>query len=188
MSKQTIPFQVDDISALAKSLKMAAGQANIAPSHVEWLNILARAAGYKNFQHFRANHAAEQRLATPSRPPETIDHHLIEQTLRHISPEATLLRWPSRKTQRDLCLWWLWSLFPAHASLTEGEVNTLLKSKNGFEDHAILRRALVDLQYLTRTANGAEYRRKEMPPPATARTFIQLMKARQEQTGTPSRT
>ena len=129
MSKQTIPFQVDDISALAKSLKMAAGQANIAPSHVEWLNVLARAAGYKNFQHFRANHAAEQRLAKPSGPIEAIDHHLIEQTLRHISSEATLLRWPSRKAQKDLCLWWLWSLFPAHASLTEGEVNTLVEEQ-----------------------------------------------------------
>ena len=186
MSKHPLPFQVEDISALAKSLKKAAGQAELPPGHVEWLNILSRAAGYKNFQHFKASHAAEQRLATPAKETGAIDHSLIEQTLRHVGPHETLLRWPSRNAQRTLCLWWLWSLFPARASLAESEVNELLKSRNSFDDHAILRRALVDMQYVTRTANGSEYRRKEMQPPATARAFIHLMKARQQQTGSLS--
>ncbi|WP_321340123.1 DUF2087 domain-containing protein [uncultured Cohaesibacter sp.] len=179
MSKHPLPFQVEDISALAKSLKKAAGQAGLPPGHVEWLNILSRTAGYKNFQHFKASHAAEQRLATPAKETGAIDHSLIEQTLRHIGPHDTLLRWPSRNAQRTL---WLWSLFSARASLAESEVNELLKSRNSFDDHAILRRALIDMQYVTRTANGSEYRRKEMQPPATARAFIHLMKARQQQT------
>lgn len=181
MTKSSLSFQVEDISQLAKSLKKSAGQGDMSPSHVEWLNILARAAGFRNYQHFKANHDAEKRLAA-TQTIEPIDHVLIEHTLRHIDEEARLVRWPSRPTQRNLCLWWLWSLFPANAALTEKEVNALLKARNSFEDHALLRRALVDGGFVARTPDGTAYRRKEMPPTATARTFLALMKLKRTQT------
>ncbi|WP_319414472.1 DUF2087 domain-containing protein [uncultured Cohaesibacter sp.] len=181
MSRTTLPFEVGDISALAKSLKKASEKSELPPSHVEWLNILARAAGYKNFQHYKADHNAEQRLKAQPQPAEQADHALIEKALRHIGDDIKLLRWPGRASHRSLVLWWIWSLFPAHISLTEKQVNTLLKARNSFGDHAILRRALVDEQFVTRTPDGSRYQRKEMPPEATARRFIQIIRMREKE-------
>nr|WP_321456981.1 DUF2087 domain-containing protein [uncultured Cohaesibacter sp.] len=178
MSKSTLRFQVEDISALAKVLKKATEQKDVSPSHVEWLNILAHAAGYKNFQHFKASSKAEQRLAAPKLLLQTVDHLLIEKTLRHFDSRSRLVRWPSHFSQRELCLWWLWSCFPAKEPLAESEVKTLLMHLISFEDHAILRRTLVDLDFVTRNTDGSAYKRNEMPPTATAKTFISLVKLR----------
>ncbi|WP_316862557.1 DUF2087 domain-containing protein [uncultured Cohaesibacter sp.] len=180
MSRKQLPYQAKDISALARSLSKAVEAPEKTPSHVEWLNILCRSAGYKNYQHFKADHEAQQRLITPAPQAETVDHLLIERTLRHFDGSTSLKRWPAKASQRTLCLWWLWSLFPSRAELPEQEVNRLLKSHIAFEDHAILRRALVDHQLVSRTADGSAYRRAETPPSATAATFIHFLKKAQQ--------
>ena len=50
MTKEVFPFGVPDISALAKHIKKEIDD-NQTPSHLEVLNILARGAGFKNFQY-----------------------------------------------------------------------------------------------------------------------------------------
>ena len=52
MSRLSLPFHAQDISALAKSLKGQIAATDRDPGHVELLNMLARSSGYRNFQHF----------------------------------------------------------------------------------------------------------------------------------------
>ena len=98
MSRESFPFSVDDISALAKALRGNLADAQATPGHVEMLNILARAAGCRNFQHFRANAQAKARLdapVTPATPPEVVDYARLRRLLRHFDAAGRLVRWPS---------------------------------------------------------------------------------------------
>ena len=70
MSRPAFPFAAGDISAVARSLKDQIAQGgHTPPGHVELLNMLARAAGYRNFQHFRAQAVARGVLDAPAEPP-----------------------------------------------------------------------------------------------------------------------
>jgi hypothetical protein len=55
MSRTLLPFNSDDISSLARSLKAQLANCESQPSHLELLNMLVRANGYRNFQHYRAH-------------------------------------------------------------------------------------------------------------------------------------
>lgn len=55
-NKQIIPFKVDDISALAKSLVKQVSDSNDELGHSRMLNYLSKAAGYGNWHHLLADH------------------------------------------------------------------------------------------------------------------------------------
>ncbi|MDG1769893.1 MAG: DUF2087 domain-containing protein [Yoonia sp.] len=61
---------------------------------------------------------------------------------------------------------------PAKTDLTENEVNAVLIAGNGLGDHVPLRRSMIDHQQLTRTIDGASYRRVERPPTPSAQALI----------------
>lgn len=54
MTRTPLPYSAGDISALARSLRTQLAARQGMPGHVELLNMLAKAAGHRNFQHFRA--------------------------------------------------------------------------------------------------------------------------------------
>ncbi len=171
MSKLIIPFATPDISALAKSLRAQLAELGHTPSHVEMLNLLAKAGGHTNFQHMRADAAAAGRLsASPAAPP--VDHTRLEKLLRHFDAEGRMLRWPGKTSHQDLCLWVIWSRIPADTRMSELEVNEIIKDAHHFGDHAILRRSLVDMKMLARTPDGRLYRRIEKPPTPDAEALI----------------
>ena len=66
MTKTTIPYATDDVSALARHLSKALAARTEPPGHVEMLNILAQATGARNFQHFRAQAVSASRLNEPA--------------------------------------------------------------------------------------------------------------------------
>lgn len=177
MTRSALPFHTPDISALARSLHgQLAG--NPAPGHVEMLNMLARAGGYRNFQHFRAQSAARDRLdapAVPPHPPEPVDYVKVRRLLRFFDDAGRLIRWPPKRSYQELCLWVLWSKLPARRVFNELEVNGLLKPLHLFGDHALLRRWLCDYGMMTRTVDGGEYRRVEQKPPADAAALIRQL-------------
>lgn len=177
MSRVSIPLSTPDVSVFARSLARQLGDGADHPSHLEWLNMLARAAGFRNHQHLRAAHAARARLDVEA-PPEPIDFRLIERTLRYFDADGRLLRWPSKMQFRELCLWRLWSLLPPAAALAEKDVNALLNDAHRFGDPALLRRCLVDVGLATRHLDGSNYRRRERRPPAEARELIRRLKER----------
>lgn len=181
MSRTLLPFHSDDISALARSLKGQLANCKPQPSHLELLNMLARASGYRNFQHYRAQLAARDSLENrqPAPEPEPVDFVRIRRLLRSFDPEGKLARWPSKRTHQELCLWVIWSRLPARQVLSEKEINQLLNENHLFGDHTLLRRWLCDYGMMSRTTDGREYRRIEKRPPAEALELIrQILSAR----------
>ena len=171
MSKLHVPFATSDITALARSLREQLGRLDHAPSHVEMLNLLARANGHANFQHLRADAQAQARLSTVP-PEDRVDHARIEKVLRHFDDAGVMIRWPSKTNHQTLCLWVIWSRIPTDQRLSEREINQFIIDAHAFGDHALLRRSLVDAHMLTRTPDGRLYRRIEKKPDPDALALL----------------
>lgn len=83
----------------------------------------------------------------------------------YFNERGVLLLWPAkgRSEKRKIALDWLASHFEDGRSYREMEVNALLKELHAFNDHAFLRRELVDRGYLTRNNDGSDYRLNPLP-------------------------
>lgn len=175
MSRTAVPLHVDDLSPFAKALRQSLGQHDGTPTHVELLNLLAKAAGFANYQHLRADAEAADRLKAAVEPAARADLSQVEKAARYFDDEGVLMSWPSRYGHQMLCLWVFWSRIPRGGVFTEIEISELLKHWNGFGDHALIRRAMIDGKMLERNRNGREYRRVERaPPPELAPLLAQL--------------
>jgi hypothetical protein len=185
MSRALLPFHSEDISALARSLKNQLADCESHPSHLELLNMLVRANGYRNFQHYRAQLAAQGRIdiVAPPPPSEPADPVRIKRLLRMFDSEGRLVRWPSKRSHRELCLWVMWSKLPAQQVCTEKEINVQLNDNHLFGDHPLLRRWLCDYGMMIRTRDGREYRRVEKRPPAEALELIRQLKSSRSEVG-----
>lgn len=177
MSRSLLPYHATDISALARSLSGQFAACDHHPTHVELLNMLARAQGCRNFQHFRAQTEAQTELAQSNEAPpppsaSEIDFVRIKRLLRVFDAEGRLIRWPPKVSQQTLCLWALWSDIPARRAYTEAEINQHLQAAHLFGDPALLRRWLCDYGMMSRTRDGSDYRRIEQRPPAEALALI----------------
>lgn len=180
MSRPLFPFAVGDISTLARSLHAQWQPHEGTPGHVELLNMLARGAGFRNFQHFRASHEAEAWLDAPPPAPVAIDHARLEKIARYFDDQGLLKRWPSKASHREPCLWVMWSRLTPRRHLTEKEINAQLQDAHLFGDHALLRRELVDGGWLTRKPDGSDYRRIERAPPAEVRALFDRLRHKQK--------
>ena len=169
--RDPLPFAAPDISALAKTLSREIGALDAAPGHVQLLNMLARAAGHRNYQALKAQHDAGQRLATPAAA-EPVDNRMVERTARYFNADGKLVSWPSKVSQQRLCLWVMWSRLPAETPFNERQISERLKAEHLFGDPAILRRDMVGIDLLSRTDDGAVYLRKEQRPSPEALALI----------------
>jgi hypothetical protein len=178
MSRTVFPFAVGDISALARRLNTEIGAREAKPGHLELLNMLARGAGFRNFQHFRAAATAEDRLEQLPAMPEVVDHARVEQAARHFDADGRLVRWPAKVSHQALCLWVLWSRLAPRQVFTEAQINKLLQALHLFGDYAILRRELFGYGLVSRTKDGREYRRVERQPPREAVELLRRVRRR----------
>ena len=176
MSRNVLPLIAADLSQMARQMSRELAGCDGSPSHVQMLNMLARSAGFRNFQHLKAQWDAQERLAQPPLPVEPVDHRRVLRVSRHFDQDGKLLRWPKKAGERLLCLWMLWSEIPAGQNLSEAEINLCLTENHLFGDHALLRRCLCDLQMMERTPDGRIYRRVESRPPADARALIRHLR------------
>lgn len=194
MSRTPLPLHVEDISALARSLRGQLSACGSTPGHVELLNMLARSSGYRNFQHFRAQAEAKP---TPEIPgPQTsranadvadhepaaaptVDPAKVLRVSRYFTPAGQLIRWPGKYSHREPCLWVLWSRLPARQDMAEKQVNELLQAGHLFGDHALLRREMFDRGMLARTPDGRVYRRIEREPSPEALELLKVLGERQ---------
>ncbi|MBX4897123.1 DUF2087 domain-containing protein [Rhizobium bangladeshense] len=183
MSRKLIPLEVSDASAFAKSLRLQLSVHEGLPSHLQFLNMLARAAGYGNYQSLRAKtDAAESEAIRPTAVPVAdpeIDRKHIDRVQRSFDEELRLMRWPSRRTDQITALWLLWSQIPSAREMSEKEVSALLRDRHLFGDHALLRRELCELGLMSRTRDGSVYRRVERPMPIDAATILRQHSERQ---------
>jgi hypothetical protein len=168
VTRQIIPFAAADISALAKSLRGQLLARESPPSHVEMLNMLARASGHRNFQHLRAG-AADRAAEAPQ---QASDPAAVTRAAACFDAQGRLARWPGKLSQQGLCVWVLWAQLPARRVLTEPQVNALIEARHLFGDYALLRRCLCDRGLFARTVDGREYRRIEREPPPEAAALI----------------
>ncbi|AGS20996.1 DUF2087 domain-containing protein [Rhizobium etli] len=183
MSRKLIPLQVSDASAFAKSLRLQLSAHEGFPSHLQFLNMLARAAGYGNFQSLRTKtDPAESERHLPASAPAAdaeIDRKHIDRVQRSFDEELRLMRWPSRRMDQITALWLLWSQIPSAREMSEQEVNALLRDRHLFGDHALLRRELCELGLMRRTRDGSVYRCVDRSMPINAATILRQHSSRQ---------
>ncbi|NOD75173.1 MULTISPECIES: DUF2087 domain-containing protein [unclassified Ruegeria] len=169
MSKTPVPLHIDDLTPFVRTLSNQLGAAS--PSHLTLMNMVARAAGFQNVQHMRADSAANRRLQNRSDPPAP-NARLVERTLHLFDTEGRLRQWPSKRSVQTLSLWALWAAVPTGKTLHEAKVNACLNAEHCFDDPATLRRTMISCGLLTRRKDGSEYRRVEQEPPVDAKQVI----------------
>lgn len=180
MSRKSFPFAVEDVSVLARGLERQLAAHDGLPGHVELLNMLARAGGFRNFQHYRTQAETLDRLAEPAVASVPIDTVRLRKIARSFDVDGRLVGWPGKANHRVDCLWVLWSRVPARVAMDEFEINRRLNAEHAFGDPALLRRELVDHGLMRRTPDGRDYRRIELSPPPEARALIALIGRRAE--------
>jgi hypothetical protein len=182
MSREIVPFVVPDLSAFTRALGRALAERADAkpPTHVELMNLIARAAGHRNVQALRATPPVPAApLAVEDRPQPLPLSANARKALHQFDSRGRLVRWPTKFSVQRLALWVLWARFDSNRVYTEKEVNAVLKAANTFEDHVILRRELVDHRLLARRSDCSEYRKLPARPDPEARAILGAWRARQ---------
>lgn len=166
MAPAPISLTITDLSAFARALRAAAPAPG--DGHQAWLNHIARAAGFRNFQHL----SALRRDADPPPDPEA-----VARAQRAFDAQGRLHRWPGRRAVRDLCLWAVWARLPAGRIWDEREVSALIDRVTALGDAAQIRRSLVECGLMTRNPGGSGYARVERRPPPEALALIAALPA-----------
>jgi hypothetical protein len=162
--RDVIALNIPDLSAFAKTLRSGLEQP---PGHVETLNLIARAAGYRNYQHLKARQIQEEQPIANDRQ--------VARALRFFKA-GKFAEWPAKTQVQKLCLWALWAQLPAQTDLHEREISTLIHSMCLFKDAAQIRRAMVEHQMVARAKDGSCYQRIEQALPAEALAVIAQVK------------
>ena len=180
MSKEAIPLTVADITPFARSLAHQLKESSKQPSHLSLLNMLAKASGFRNYQHLRASQVAKARL---DQVPIAADFKRVEKALQQFDAKGWLIQWPAKRSVQELCLWVMWAQLPSRKVLEEWEVNGLLNLAHRFDDAAILRRSLIGMKLVTRKLDGSDYLRVEQMPPPDAVALIREVEMRKTKKG-----
>ena len=167
MPRDAIPLVLEDVSQFARSLR---GQLDPAPPHQTMLNALARAAGYRNFQHLRA---AQGWGETPRDPPP--DMGRVRRAAARFDATGRFTGWPVKRSLRLLCLWPIWARLDPKAVSTEREISAEIHALCTFRDAAGIRREMVGEGMLTRNRDGTGYRRVNRRPGPTERALIRVV-------------
>ena len=154
MTRQTIPLHTPDVSRFAKTLKSLVDERHASgkplPGHAEWMNLLARCAGQRNFATLKA---AALKAAPVVAPPALAPLKGGPASLEGLSPTARkaltqfdealrLARLPNKLSVQQMCMWALWTRFDARRKYTEKEVNAIINAAHSFGDQATLQHAL----------------------------------------------
>jgi hypothetical protein len=180
MPRTQLSLEISDLSAFAKSLRDQIAGLEKKPGHVETLNIVSRAAGFRNFQHFRTTTDRSENSDSWKPAPfvtPVVDEARVMKTMRVFSRDGLLIRWPGKRAQQELCLWFLWSKLPRGKQFGEREIGELLNTLHTFGDAALLRRDLFDLGLVTRKKDGSDYRRVERKPPPELQLLLRRLEA-----------
>ncbi|MCJ8520726.1 hypothetical protein ABID21_003946 [Pseudorhizobium tarimense] len=177
MTRTIYPMAVADVSAFAKSLREQMGRLDHAPTHVEMLNLLSRAAGFRNYQHFRSSADAAEISVTRRevKLEQQADAARVSKTLRVFDTDGQIIRWPGKRSQQELCLWFLWTKIPPRLRFTEREISERLNALHLFGDAALLRRDLVDVGLMRRNRDGSDYQRVEKAPPPELKLLTEAL-------------
>ena len=181
-----LAFTAPSISALAKSLCEQFASASAAPSHLQMLNWLARGAGHRNYQAFRAAAVAAPAVASePTKRAARLEKSVAlsahaTKALMQFDEAGRLVRWPSKFAVQRFAMWALWMRFDASRVYTEREVNTLLNAWATFGDPVTLRRELINMKLLARKADCSAYWKEPQRPDEEMQAFLRAARQRVE--------
>ncbi|AUH35496.1 DUF2087 domain-containing protein [Paracoccus tegillarcae] len=161
MSRDLNALYIADLSAFARTLRDdLTGQGANPPGHQVMLGLIARAAGFRNYQQLRAD----------ASPPAL--SKAVARALRYFDDQGRLTSWPAQTRLQALCLWRFWAGLLPGRDYREAEISDALKDWHLFGDHVLLRRSLIDHRLMTRATDGSWYRRVEQAPPPEALAMI----------------
>ena len=166
MTRSLEPLYIADLSLFTKSLRAALSAQDTPPGQAKMMDLIAKAAGFRNQQ--------TRRAATPA--PQASSR--VGRALRCFDEAGQMTRWPKQTMVQALCLWVMWHHLPTRRDMSEPELNAILNGLHTFGDHALLRRSLVDHGLITRSRDGRINRRIEQRPPDDARAMIQRLAGR----------
>ena len=179
MARELTPLHLADLSTFARTLGRALADRHASkptpPGHVELLNLIARAAGYRNVQALKAAAPAAVKPAAPA--PQALTDN-ARKALQLFDDEGRLKRWPTKFTVQRMAMWVLWTRFEAKRLYTEREVNAILRQANGFGDHVTLRRELINHRLMARKSDCSEYRKLAVRPDDETRALITAYRGR----------
>ncbi len=169
---------IDDLSQFAKALRTSLSTIATAPTHLQLLNLITKAAGRGNYQAFLANATAAPPLtAAKAAVPVAMSAHAAK-ALAQFDDEGRLMRWPNKFAVQRIALWGLWMPFAMHRKYTEREVNAVLNTWHLFGDQATLRRELVEMKFLARTPDCREYWKLVARPDEDVKAFLTALRAK----------
>jgi hypothetical protein len=182
-----VPLHCEDLSQFAKPLRQQLGEhlqksPGSAPSHVQLLNMLARAAGHRSVQALRAQATLTRMPAAPAPTaaatpaPTTLSTHAAK-ALTQFDEHGRLSRWPYKFAVQRLAMWGLWLRFESNRSYTEREVNEILKAWTTYGDHVTPRRELVEMKLLGRKSDCSVYWKEPQRPTDEVRALLQALRA-----------
>ena len=193
MTRLLVPLATPDISAFGKSLKSFLDERHAAgkplPSHVELLNLLARAAGLRNYATLKALVQCGPGGA-PAAAPDSAARHVsaaavdlsalsptVRKALIQFDSAGRLVRVPNKLSVNQMSMWALWTRFTARRKYSEKEVNAVLQANHTFGDHASLRRELVNLKLLGRMSDCSAYWKEAQRPGSEVQSFLRAWRA-----------
>lgn len=187
--RERVPLQCDDLSQFAKTLRQQLGEhleksPGATPSHVQLLNMVARAAGHRSVQALRAQATRTQVHAPPTAAPAVstgpttpLGTHAAK-ALTQFDGHGRLSRWPYKFAVQRLAMWGLWLRFESGRTYTEREVNEILKAWTTYGDHVTPRRELVEMKLLGRKPDCSAYWKEPQRPTDDVRALLQALRAR----------
>ncbi len=180
MTRMLLPLSIADVSSFAKNLKSYLNERHVAgqslPSHLELLNLLARAAGMRNYQTLRATAAGNVPNPEPAPAISATLSPTVRKTLMQFDAAGRLVRLPNKLSVQQMAMWWMWTHFAPRRKYTEKEVNQVLNAHHTFGDQATLRRELVNMKLLGRKSDCSEYWKEPMRPSGDVQEFLQALR------------
>jgi len=196
MTRLLVPLSTPDVSAFTKTLKSFLDERYAAgkplPSHVELLNLLARASGMRNFATLKKSaqtaSAPPSGAATPERarsddsaPTGAVNKSAMSATVRkaliQFDDAGRLVRLPNKLSVQQMTMWALWTKFASNRKYTEKEVNAIANAFHTFGDQATLRRELVNMKLLGRKSDCSEYWKEPQRPTEEVQDFLHAWRA-----------
>ena len=191
-SQTPVPLRVADVSLFCKALRhqLVEKSTTALPSYLAMLNVIAKSAGYRNFQSLRADadSAIPHKRAEPITLPRGSDlPKPVLRALSHFDTHGRMTRFPLQLSIREIAMLAIWCRLPTKRDLTEGEVNNSIAQFHTFADNATLRRELVNMKLLWRTKDGRVYRKEVPEASVDGQLFIKtLMKLTRRVSNTTS--
>jgi hypothetical protein len=187
-SREMVPLHTADVSLFCKNLRQQLSTAGIdVPGHLALLNMVARSAGYRNFQTLRARPDVAIDAPATLAPPPPIELPPIElargstvplpirRLLTCFDTGGRLIRWPNKFAAQQVAIWAIWSRIPAHRELSEKQINDYIARYHTYGDVATLRRELVNAKLLWRTQDCRVYRKEMQRPGEETKQFLDLL-------------